>query len=495
MGHVDHGKTSLLDALRKTDVAVHEIGSITQGIGAYQVTMKDGRNITFIDTPGHAAFTEMRSRGANVTDIVVLVVAADDSIKDQTIEAINHAKAADVPIIVAINKVDKNDAKPDDVRKDLLSHDVVVESFGGDVMDIEISAKTGFNLEKLEESILLLAEILDLKANPNRSAEGIVIESKMEKGYGLVATVLIEKGTLEIGDIFVSGSVFGRVRAIRNDRMEDLLRLTPGMPGEIAGFSGSTIPGNDFVVVKDEARAREIASYRDRKKRELSWVVSSHTTFSQMFSKFEADEKCNAISVIVKADVQGSSEAICSSLSQLATDEVAVKVLHAGIGEISESDVALARASNAMIIGFNVRSNIQARNQIARDKIVVKYYSIIYDLTNDMKSILSGLLIPDIEENIIGSAEIRKIFEASKIGKIAGCMVLNGIIRRGAKTRLIRDGVVVYTGEIKSVRRQKDDVKEVKEGFECGLSLENYQDVHEGDVVECFELKEVARQL
>ncbi|MDR3155800.1 MAG: translation initiation factor IF-2 [Holosporaceae bacterium] len=495
MGHVDHGKTSLLDALRKTDVAIHETGGITQGIGAYQVTMKDGRKITFIDTPGHAAFTEMRSRGANVTDIVVLVVAADDSVKDQTIEAINHAKAAGVCVVVAINKIDKSDANPDNVRKALLSHDIVVESFGGEIIDVEISAKTGLNLEKLEESILLQAEMLDLKANPNRSAEGIIVESKIEKGYGPVATVLIEKGTLKIGDIFVSGSVFGRVRAIKNDRMEDLFQLTPGMPGEIAGFSGSTIPGSDFVVVENEARAREIAGYRDRKKRELSWVVSSHTTFSQMFSKFEADEKCSVLSVIVKADVEGSSEAICSSLKQLSTDEVAVKVLHAGIGEISESDVVLAKASNAIIIGFNVRSNIQARDQIFRDKIKVKYYSIIYDLTNDIKSILSGLLVPDIEENILGSAEIRKVFNASKIGKIAGCMVREGTIKRGAKARLVRDGVVVYTGEIKSVRRQKDDVKEVKEGFECGLSLENYQDIHEGDVVECFELKEVARQL
>ncbi|MDR3179568.1 MAG: translation initiation factor IF-2 [Holosporaceae bacterium] len=495
MGHVDHGKTSLLDALRKTDVALREAGGITQCIGAYQVTLKDGRRITFIDTPGHAAFTEMRSRGANVTDVVVLVVAADDSVKDQTIEAINHAKAAGAPIIVAINKMDKHGASSDNVRKDLLNHEVVVESYGGDVMDVEISAKTAFNLDKLEEIILLQAEMLELKANPHRPAEGVVIESRVEKGQGPVATILIQKGTLKIGDIFVAGSVFGRVKAIKNYRNEVLEELAPGSPGEVVGFNGNTVPGDDFVVVGDENKAREISNYRDRKKREQSWVVSSRGSVEQMFSKLGADEKLRVLSVIVKADVQGSSEAICSSLHKLSTDEVAVKVLHSGIGEITESDISLARASNALIIGFNVRANMQARDQIARDKLQVKYYSIIYDLINDTKTLLSGMLSPDIKENILGSAEVRRTFDVSKLGRIAGCIVQDGIIKRNAKARLIRNGIIVHSGDIKSVKRMKDDVKEVRTGFECGISIENYNDIHVGDVIECFELEEVARQL
>ncbi|MDR1982767.1 MAG: translation initiation factor IF-2 [Holosporaceae bacterium] len=495
MGHVDHGKTSLLDALRKTDVALKEAGGITQCIGAYQVNMSNGKKITFIDTPGHEAFTEMRSRGANVTDIVVLVVAADDSVKDQTVEAINHAKAAGVPIVVAINKMDKRGANADNVRKDLLNHEVVVESYGGDVIDVEISAKTGENLEKLEESILLQAEVLDLKANPNREAEGIVIESKVEKGLGPVATILINKGTLHAGDVFVSGTIFGRVRAIRNHRGENLGEITPGTPGEIIGFNGPTVPGDDFVVVESENKAREIAGYRDRKKREQAWVVSSHNTIEHMFSQLGENEKLQLLSVIVKADVQGSSEAICSSLQKLSTDEVSIKIIHSGIGEITESDVSLAHASNALILGFNVRANMQARDQIARDKVRIKYYSIIYDIVDDMKALLSGLLAPDIKENVLGSAEVRKIFDVSKFGRIAGCMVIEGSVKRGVKARLIRDGVVVYTGDIKSVRRNKDDVKEVKSGFECGISIENYNDIHLSDVIECFELEEVARQL
>ncbi|MDR2794479.1 MAG: translation initiation factor IF-2 [Holosporaceae bacterium] len=495
MGHVDHGKTSLLDALRKTDVALREAGGITQCIGAYQVTLKDGRRITFIDTPGHAAFTEMRSRGANVTDVVVLVVAADDSVKDQTIEAINHAKAAGAPIIVAINKVDKHGANPDNVRKDLLNHEVVVESYGGDVMDVEISAKTAFNLDKLEEIILLQAEMLELKANPRRSAEGVVIESRVEKGQGPVATILIQKGTLKVGDIFVAGSVFGRVKAIKNYRNETMGELTPGSPGEVVGFNGNTVPGDDFVVVGDENKAREISNYRDRKKRELSWVVSSRGSVEQMFSRLETDEKLQILSVIVKADVQGSSEAICSSLHKLSTNEVAVKVLHSGIGEITESDISLARASNALIIGFNVRANMQARDQIARDKLQVKYYSIIYDLIDDTKALLSGMLSPDIKENILGSAEVRRTFDVSKLGRIAGCIVHDGIIKRNAKARLIRNGIIVHSGDIKSVKRMKDDVKEVRAGFECGISIENYNDIHVKDIIECFELEEVARQL
>jgi len=495
MGHVDHGKTSLLDALRKTDVALNEAGGITQGIGAYQVTLKDNRKITFIDTPGHAAFTEMRSRGANVTDVVVLVVAADDSVKDQTIEAIHHAKAAQVPMIVAINKMDKPGANPDKVRKDLMNYEVFVESYGGDVMDVEISAKAKMNLDKLEEAILLQAEMLELKANPDRTAEGVVIESKVEKGLGSVATVLVNKGTLRVGDIFVSGTVFGKVRGIRNDCRKALPELTPGMPGEIIGFNGTTIPGDDFVVVEDEAKAREIANYRDRKKREQSWVVSARTTVEQMFSKLESDEKLQVLSVILKADVQGSSEAISSSLQKLSNDEVAIKIIHSGVGEITESDVVLAKASQAMILGFNVRANMQARDQIARDRIQVKYYSVIYDLIDDMKALLSGMLAPDEKEKVIGSAEVRRIFDISRYGRIAGCMVLDGVVRRGAKARLIRDGIVVHTGAVKSVRHEKDDVKEVRAGFECGICLENYNDIHLKDVIECFEIEEIARKL
>ncbi|MBE6447210.1 MAG: translation initiation factor IF-2 [Alphaproteobacteria bacterium] len=496
MGHVDHGKTSLLDALRKTDVALNEAGGITQGIGAYQVTLRDNRKITFIDTPGHAAFTEMRSRGANVTDVVVLVVAADDSVKEQTIEAINHAKAAGVPIIVAINKIDKPGANADKVRKDLMNYEIFVESYGGEVIDVEISAKSGLNLDKLEESILVQAEMLELKANPNRSAEGIVIESKVEKGLGPVATVLINSGTLKVGDIFVSGSIQGKVRAIRNDCRQSLKELTPGTPGEIVGFNGPTIPGDDFIVVEDESKAKEVANYRDRKKREQQWVVSSsNKTIEQMFTKLKEDEKLKILSIIVKADVQGSAEAICSSLIKLSNDEVAIKVIHSGVGEITENDVSLAKASNAMILGFNVRSSSQAKDQIARDQLRVQYYSIIYDLIDDVKALLSGMLTPDTKENILGAAEVRKLFEVSRVGKIAGCMITEGIVKRGAKVRLIRDGIVVHTGSIKSVHREKDDVREARSGFECGIMLENYNDIHLKDVIECFEIEEVARKL
>ena len=495
MGHVDHGKTSLLDALRKTDVALNEAGGITQGIGAYQVTLRDNRKITFIDTPGHAAFTEMRSRGANVTDVVVLVVAADDSVKDQTIEAIHHAKAAQVPIIVAINKMDKPGANPDKVRKDLMNYEVFVESYGGDVIDVEISAKSGLNLDKLEESILLQAEMLELKANPNRTAEGVVVESKVEKGLGSVATVLVNKGTLKVGDVFVSGTVYGKVRGIRNDCRKALRELTPGMPGEVIGFNGTTIPGDDFVVVEDESKAKEVASYRERKKREQSWVVSNRKTVEQMFSKLKSDEKLKVLSIILKADVQGSAEAISSSLQKLSNDEVTVKIIHSGIGEITENDVVLAKASQATILGFNVRANMQARDQIARDHITVRYYSVIYDLIDDMKALLSGMLTPDLKEKVLGSAEVRKTFDVSRYGRIAGCMVLNGIIRRGAKARLLRDGKIVHTGAVKSVRHEKDDVKEIHSGFECGICLENYNDIHLKDIIECFEIEEIAREL
>ena len=362
-------------------------------------------------------------------------------------------------------------------------------------MEVEISAKTGLNLNKLEDAILLQAEILELKANPDRTADGVIIESRVEKGYGPVATVLINKGTLHVGDIFVSGTVYGRVRAIKNDRQENLTELSPGTPGEIIGFGGTTLPGDDFIVVADEAKAREIAAYRDRKKREQEWVISSKTNIAQMFTQQAADEKQKILSVIVKADVQGSTEAICSSLQKLSNEEVGVKILHSGIGEVTENDVVLARASNAMIIAFNVRANMQARDQIARDKIDVRYFSIIYDIIDGIKALLSGMLTPDIKENSLGTAEVRQTFDISKVGRIAGCMVTEGLVRRGSKARLVRDGVVIYTGTIKSVRKHKDDVKEVKSGFECGISLENYNDIHLGDVIESFELEEVARQL
>jgi translation initiation factor IF-2 len=437
----------------------------------------------------------MRSRGANVTDIVVLVVAADDSVKDQTIEAVNHARAAGVPLVVAINKTDKSGAVPENVRKDLLQHNVITESYGGDVMDVEISAKTGKNLDKLEEAILLQAEILDLKADPNREAEGVIIESKVEKGLGPVATVLVNKGTLKCGDVFVSGTVFGRVRAIRNHFGENMKRITPGTLGEIIGFSSPTIPGDDFVVVESESKAKEITEYRDRKKREHTWVISARATPDNMFSKLKADEKLQLLSVIIRADVQGSSEAICTSLKKLTTDEVSVRIIHSGVGEITESDVALARASNALILGFNVRANMQARDQISVNKIQVRYYSVIYDLIDDIKSMLSGMLTPEIRENFLGTAEVKKLFDVSKFGKIAGCIVTDGVVRRGAKIRLMRNGVVVHAGSIKSVKRNKDDVKEVKNGFECGIYLENYGDIHQGDLIECFELEEIARQL
>lgn len=495
MGHVDHGKTSLLDALRKTDVALKEAGGITQGIGAYQVKMQDGRTITFIDTPGHAAFTEMRSRGANVTDIVVLVVAADDSVKDQTIEAINHANAANVPIVVAINKIDKPGANPEKARNDLLNYGIVVEKFGGQVIDVEVSAKTGKNLDKLEEAILLQADVLGLAANPNRNAEGVVIESRIEKGLGPVATVLINKGTLKAGDNFVSGIVYGRVRAIKDHTGKVLSKLIPGMPGRIIGFNGTTVPGDDFVVVENDVKAREIANYRERKKREQEWVVTSKKTIDQMFSNANDSEKLSTLSIIIKADVQGSVEAIVSSLNKLSTEEIAVKVIHSGIGEITENDVALAHASNAIIMGFNVRASMQARSQIVRGNVEVRYYSVIYDLIDAVKALLSGLLAPDIKENVIGTAEVRKVFDVSKFGRIAGCIVTDGLVRRGAKARLLRNGVVVYTGTIKSVHRGKEDVKEVRSGFECGLLLEDYSDIHVNDIIECFELEEVARRL
>jgi translation initiation factor IF-2 len=494
MGHVDHGKTSLLDALRHTDVAAGEAGGITQHIGAYQVVLSGGQRITFIDTPGHQAFTAMRARRAHVTDIVVLVVAADDGIKEQTVEAIRHAKAAQVPIIVAINKIDRPDANPDRVRQELLQHEIVVEEMGGDVLDVEVSAIKHTNLDRLQEAILLQAEILDLKANPNRPAEGVVIEAKLERGRGPVATVLIKRGTLKVGDIFVAGSEWGRVRALVDERGQSLKDAGPSMPVEVLGLNGTPLAGDDFIVAENERRASDIAEYRQRRRREQQAAAGARGTLEQMFSQIAAGV-AKELAVVVKSDVQGSLEAIVGSLEKLSTKEVAIRVLHAAVGGINESDVILAKASNAVIVGFNVRANPQARDLARRDAVEIRYYSIIYDVIDDMKAALSGLLAPTLRERFLGNAEIREVFNITKVGKVAGCMVTEGVVRRGAKVRLLRDNVVIHEGSLKTLKRFKDEVREVREGFECGMAFENYHDIQTGDVIECFEMEEVARAL
>jgi translation initiation factor IF-2 len=494
MGHVDHGKTSLLDALRETDVAASEAGGITQHIGAYRVTLKSGKQITFIDTPGHQAFTAMRARGANVTDIVVLVVAADDGIMEQTVEAIRHAKAAQAPMIVAINKIDKADAKPERVRQELLQHEIVVEQLGGDVLDVEVSALERTNLDKLEEAILLQAELLDLTANPNRSAEGVVLEAKLERGRGAVATVLIQRGTLRVGDIFVAGSEWGRVRALVDDRGQSQREAGPSTPIEVLGLNGTPLAGDDFVVAENESRARDIADFRQRRRRNAIAASGARGTLEQMFSQIAAGV-AKELPVVVKSDVQGSLEAIVGSLEKLSTDEVSVRVLHSAVGGINESDVILAKASAAVIIGFNVRANPQARDLARRDGVEIRYYSIIYDLIEDMRGALSGLLAPTLREHFLGNASIRDVFNITKVGKVAGCMVTEGSVRRGAKVRLLRDNVVVHEGTLKTLKRFKDEVREVNQGYECGMAFENYQDIQTGDVIECFEMEEVARSL
>ena len=494
MGHVDHGKTSLLDALRETDVAGGEAGGITQHIGAYRVTLKSGKQITFIDTPGHQAFTAMRARGANVTDIVVLVVAADDGIMEQTIEAIRHAKAAQAPLIVAINKIDKADARPERVRQELLQHEIVVEQLGGEVLDVEVSALQKTNLDRLEEAILLQAELLDLTANPKRSAEGVVLEAKLERGRGAVATVLIQRGTLRVGDIFVAGSEWGRVRALVDDRGENQHEAGPSTPIEVLGLNGTPLAGDDFVVAENESRARDIADFRQRRRRNAIAASGARGTLEQMFSQIAAGV-ANELPVVVKSDVQGSLEAIVGSLEKLSTDEVSVRVLHSAVGGINESDVILAKASTAVIIGFNVRANPQARDLARRDGVEIRYYSIIYNLIEDMRGALSGLLAPTIRERFLGNASIRDVFNITKVGKVAGCMVTEGAVRRGAKVRLLRDNVVIHEGTLKTLKRFKDEVREVNQGYECGMAFENYQDIQAGDVIECFELEEVARSL
>jgi translation initiation factor IF-2 len=494
MGHVDHGKTSLLDAIRQADVAAHEAGGITQHIGAYQVTVPSGKKITFIDTPGHAAFTEMRARGANVTDIVVLVVAGDDGIMPQTIEAIRHAKAAEVPILVAINKMDKPDSNAQKVRQELLNHELVTEELGGDVLTVEVSAKTKMNLDKLEETLLLQAEVLDLKANPDRAAQGAVIEAKLERGRGAVATLLVQKGTLHVGDIFVAGTEWGRVRALLDDRGQPIEAAGPAMPVEVLGLQGTPQAGDVFSVVESEARAREVTEFRQHTLRQKQAAAGARGTLEEMFSKIATGE-ARELPVVIKADVQGSVEAIVNSLKSLSTDEVAAKILHSGVGGINEADVTLARASGGMIIGFNVRANPQARELAKRDQVDIRYYSIIYNVVDDVKAALSGMLKPTLREQFLGNAEIREVFQITKSGKVAGCMVTEGTVKRGAKVRLLRDNVVIHEGSLKTLKRFKDEVREVKEGFECGMAFENYENIQKGDIIECFEMEEVARQL
>lgn len=494
MGHVDHGKTSLLDALRSTDVVAGEAGGITQHIGAYQVTMKTGKKITFIDTPGHAAFTEMRARGANLTDVVVLVVAADDGVMPQTIEAINHAKAAGVPIVVAINKIDKPDASPDRIKSDLLQHGIVTEDFGGEVLAVPVSAKNRMNLEKLEEAILLQSEVLDLKANKNRDAEGVVVESKIDKGRGNVATVLVQRGTLKVGDIFVAGKEWGRVRALINDHGQKIMEALPSMPVEVLGFNGAPAAGDEFYVVETESRAREVAEYRLQKEKNAKAAASAKSNMDKLMLG-QAVSGGKELTVVIKTDVQGSLEAITGSLLKLSTDEVFVRVLHGAVGGINESDVTLAAASKGIIIGFNVRANPQARDLARRDGLDIRYYSIIYNVIDDVKAALSGLLSPTLKENFLGYAEIRNVFNITKVGKVAGCYVTEGVVKRGAKVRLLRDDVVIHEGTLKTLKRIKDEVKEVKNGFECGMAFEHYEDIKEGDVIECFEVESIARFL
>lgn len=493
MGHVDHGKTSLLDALRSAKVAEGEAGGITQHIGSYQVELPGKGLVTFIDTPGHEAFTEMRARGAKVTDIVVLVVAADDGIMAQTVEAINHAKAAGVPIIVAINKIDKPDANPTRVRNELLQHELVSEELGGDILTVEVSAKQRLNLDKLLEAILLQAEMLDLKANPDRSAIGSVIESRIDKGRGVVATVIVQRGTLRIGDIVVAGLAYGRVRALLNDRLETIKDAGPSSPVEILGLSEAPMAGEQFSVVSEEKQAREIVEYRLDKAKKAKAVAESKTAMDRLFAGGQQDKK--RLAVVIKGDVQGSIEAIAGSLEKITNDEVEVKVIHSAAGAVTESDVTLANASNAMIIAFNVRANAQAREMAHRDKIEIRYYSIIYQVVDEVKAALTGLLSPIQREQFIGYAEIRDVFNITKVGKVAGCYVTEGFVKRGAGVRLLRDNVVIHEGKLKTLKRFKDEVKEVQQGYECGMAFENYDDIKKGDVIECYEIIQEAAKL
>ncbi|MEM6677363.1 MAG: translation initiation factor IF-2 [Pseudomonadota bacterium] len=495
MGHVDHGKTSLLDALRKTNVVAGEAGGITQHIGAYQITTDSGAPITFLDTPGHAAFTSMRARGANVTDVVILVVAADDSVMPQTVEAISHAKAAKVPMIVAINKIDRPAADANKVRTELLQHEVIVEEMSGDVLDVEVSAITGQGLDTLVENIALQAELLELKANPKRAAEGAVIEAKLDVGRGPVATVLVQRGTLRNGDIFVVGEQWGRVRALINDQGERVKEAGPSVPVEVLGLQGTPEAGDTLNVVEDEAKAREIADYRQRKAREAQAAKGARTTLDQLLAQAKADEDVKELPILVKADVQGSTEAIVQALEKVGNEEVRVRVLHSGVGAITESDVTLAEASKAPIIGFNVRANAPAREAANQKGVEIRYYSIIYDLVDDIKQAASGLLSPEVRETYLGYAAIKQVFKVSGVGKVAGCEVTDGLARRSAGVRLLRDNVVIHEGKLKTLKRFKDEVQEVRAGQECGMAFENYEDIREGDVIEIFETQELERTL
>ncbi len=495
MGHVDHGKTSLLDAIRNAKVVASEAGGITQHIGAYQVKTDKGAMLTFLDTPGHAAFTSMRARGAHVTDIVVLVVAADDAVMPQTVEAINHAKAAKVPMIVAINKIDKPDANPTKVRTDLLQHEVVVEAMSGDVQDVEVSALTGLGLDDLLEAIALQAELLELKANPNRFAEGAVIEAKLDVGRGPVATVLVQKGTLKQGDIFVVGEQWGKVRALIDDKGERIAAAGPSVPVEVLGLNGTPEAGDVLNVVETEAQAREIAEYRANAAKEKRAAVGAATTLDQLMAKAKADQSVAELPILVKADVQGSAEAIVQAMEKIGNDEVRVRVLHSGVGAITETDVGLAEASGAPIMGFNVRANASARNTANQKGVEIRYYSVIYDLVDDVKKAASGLLSNEIREKFIGYAQIKEVFKVSGVGKVAGCLVTEGVARRSAGVRLLRDDVVIHEGNLKTLKRFKDEVKEVTSGQECGMAFENYEDVRPGDVIEIFEREEVVRNL
>jgi len=495
MGHVDHGKTSLLDAIRKAKVQSGEAGGITQHIGAYQVTTDNGQVLSFLDTPGHAAFTSMRSRGAQVTDIVVLVVAADDAVMPQTIEAINHAKAANVPMIVAINKIDKYEANPDKVRTDLLQHSVIVEKMSGDVQDVEVSATTGQGLDELLEAISLQAELLELKANPDRAAVGAVIEAQLDVGRGPVATVLIQNGTLRQGDIFVVGEQYGKVRALINDQGERIKEAGPSVPVEVLGLNGTPAAGDVLNVTSTEAQAREIAEYRANAAKDKRAAAGAATTLEQLMANAKADETVSELPLLIKADVQGSAEAILQAMEKIGNDEVRVRVLHSGVGAITDTDVGLAEASNAPIIGFNVRANASARATANQKGVEIRYYSVIYDMVDDVKAAASGLLSNEIREHFIGYASIKEVFKVTGVGKVAGCLVTEGKASRAAGVRLLRDDVVIHEGTLKTLKRFKDEVSEVPSGQECGMAFENYEDIRAGDVIEIFTREEVVRTL
>ena len=495
MGHVDHGKTSLLDAIRDAKVVAGEAGGITQHIGAYQVQTDDGVTLSFLDTPGHAAFTSMRSRGAQVTDIVVLVVAADDSVMPQTIEAINHAKAAEVPMIVAINKMDRPAADPNKVRAELLQHEVIVEAMSGEVQDVEVSAVTGQGLDELLEAIALQSEILELKANPNRAAQGAVIEAQLDVGRGPVATVLVQNGTLKQGDIFVVGEQYGKVRALINDKGERVTEAGPSVPVEVLGLNGTPEAGDVLNVTETEAQAREIAAYREQAAKDKRAAAGAATTLEQLMAKAKEDENVTEMPILVKADVQGSAEAIVQAMEKIGNEEVRVRVLHSGVGAITETDVGLAEASGAPIMGFNVRANTPARNSANQKGVEIRYYSVIYDLVDDVKSAASGLLSAEIRENFIGYAQIKEVFKVSGVGKVAGCLVTEGVARRSAGVRLLRDNVVIHEGTLKTLKRFKDEVAEVQSGQECGMAFENYDDIRANDVIEIFEREEIERSL